>query len=333
MGNAVARRGMVGPSSSKFGAVKRLEFHMSYICDQKCIFCSESVRMDTHVKSPLSLEEMVRVVLRKRKEGCEHITFVGGEPTVVPEFLGLLKAVKKLGYKTLLITNGGRLADRKFASKALPLLDEIVLSIHGHTPALHDKLVVEPGSFKKLMSAFDLIGRAKRKPFVITNTVVLQQNIADIRDIVDFLTRIPVVDHVLLSNIAPDGSALANYRKQSIRIKQLGDRAPELSRIAKDRGVVLRFFGMPLCVLGSAWENSNDLHWNPRTNVERAFVDGKTGLEDTWNYTPERMRHYTEKCGTCDWKGGDKCVGVFKTYYDHFGDEELTPVRGEPCAR
>ena len=66
--------------------------------------------------------------------------------------------------------------------------------------------------------------------------------------------------------------------------------------LAAERDVVLRYFGMPLCVLGEAWEDSNDLHWNPRTNVERAFVDGgKTGLEDTWNYTPERMRYYPPK--------------------------------------
>lgn len=316
----------VGLLAPKFGAVKRLEFHMSYVCNQKCVFCSESARMDTHVRNPLSLEEMARVVLRKRKEGCEHITFVGGEPTVVPQFLDLLKITKKLGYKTLLITNGGRMSQTKFAAQALPHLDEMVLSIHGHTPELHDGLVHEELGFAKINKVFALLGRAKRRPFVITNTVVLRQNIGHVREIVDYLTKVPVVDHCLLSNIAPDGRALEHYLDQSIRLKQLGDLAPELSALAASRGKVLRYFGMPLCVLGPAWRDSNDLHWNPRTNVERAFVNGEAGLEDTWNYTPERMRYYPPKCEGCSWKGDGKCVGVFKTYFDHFGDADLAPV-------
>jgi len=317
----------VGLLAPKFGAVKRLEFHMSYVCNQTCIFCSESVRMDTHVRSPLTLEEMVRVVLRKRKEGCEHITFVGGEPTVVPQFLDLLKVTKKLGYKTLLITNGGRMSQDKFALEALPLLDEMVISIHGHTSELHDTLVHEELSFKKINKLFGMLGRMKQKPFVITNTVVLKQNIAHVSDIVGYLSGVAAVDHILLSNIAPDGRALEHYLDQAIRLSELGKLAPRLSAAAVRGGKVLRYFGMPLCVLGEAWEDSNDLHWNPRTNVERAFIDGKAGLEDTWNYTPERMRYYPAKCGGCAWKSKEKCVGVFQTYYEHFGDGDLSPVR------
>jgi MoaA/NifB/PqqE/SkfB family radical SAM enzyme len=272
---------------------------------------------------------MVRVVLRKRKEGCDHITFVGGEPTVVPQFLDLLKVTKKLGYKTLLITNGGRMSQEKFALEALPLLDEMVISIHGHTPELHDTLVNEEMSFEKINKLFGMLGRMKKKPFVITNTVVLRQNIDKINDIVGYLSAVPAVDHILLSNIAPDGRALKGYLDQAIRLGELGKIASKLSGIAKKNDKVLRYFGMPLCVLGDAWEDSNDLHWNPRTNVERAFIDGKAGLEDTWNYTPERMRYYPPKCDGCAWKSREKCVGVFQTYFDNFGDEELTPVREE----
>ncbi|MFH2205051.1 MAG: radical SAM protein [Elusimicrobiota bacterium] len=324
MGNSAAGRQMAGLLSPKFGAVKRLEFHMSYACSQKCVFCSESVRMKTHQRSPLSLEEMARVALRKRKEGCEHITFVGGEPTVVPQFLDFLKVTRKLGYKTLLITNGGRLADPAFAAQVLPRLDEIVLSIHGHTPELHDELTGRKGSFAKLMTVFERIAQAGSRPFTMTNTVVLKRNIGPVREIVDFLTRLPAVEHCLLSNIAPDGRALEDYLKQAIRIKELGDLAPEFSRLAAERKTALRYFGMPLCVLGPAWRDSNDLYWNPRTNVERAVVGGEVGLEDTWSYTPERMRYFPEKCGECGLR--DQCWGLFREYYDRFGDEELTPV-------
>ena len=154
-------------------------------CPLRCRHCSLGYdEKHSGAKSAMSEDDLAALIRSTPRETFEIITFVGGEPTVVPEFLPLLRATKKLGYKTLLITNGAKMAERKFARQAMPLLDEMVLSIHGHTPELHDKLVKEEGSFEELKRVFELLGRAKSKPFVITNTVVLQQNIEFIPDIV-----------------------------------------------------------------------------------------------------------------------------------------------------
>ncbi|MBI3288381.1 MAG: radical SAM protein [Elusimicrobia bacterium] len=305
--------------------IKRLEFHMSYKCNSHCIFCSESVRMAKYEDSPVTFAEMIRTVTRKRREGCVHITFVGGEPTIHPRFLDLLAATKRLGYSTLLITNGVRLASPDFCAKALPLLDEIVFSVHGHTPQLHDALARSPGSFLKVTSALKNIETFEKRPFVLTNTVVTRHNLGELPRIIEFLASFEAVRHCLVSNLAPDGSALKDYAEQAVRVGDIGALAPELAAIARARGVALRFFGMPLCVLGPQWRLSNDLHWDSRTNVERATVDGKATLEDTWNYTPQRMRHFPSECEGCVMKG--KCWGVFKTYFDRFGGDELRALK------
>ncbi len=304
--------------------IKRLEFHMSYVCNQECVFCSESVRMRQYQKHPLSYKEMIETITRKRREGCEHITFVGGEPTVHPDFLKLLSAAKRLGYATLLITNGAKLSGERFSAKALPLLDEIVLSVHGSEPRIHDDLAQSPGSFKKLWKALELMEKAGQRPFVLTNTVVTQKNINDLERTVKVLTNHSVVKHCLISNLAPDGSALSHYLEQVVKIEELGSRAPRLVEIAQKRGKIIRFFGMPLCALGGAWESSNDLYWDSRTNVERATSHGQVALEDTWNYTPQRMRFFPDICASCPARE-KKCWGVFRVYHKHFGESGLKP--------
>ena len=302
--------------------VKRLEFHMSYVCNQDCVFCSESVRMRQYQKRPLSYKEMVETITRKRREGCEHITFVGGEPTVHPDFLKLLAASKKLGYATLLITNGAKPSELRFVAESLPLLDEIVLSVHGSNSKVHDDLAQSPGSFEKLWKALGLIEKAKKRPFVLTNTVVTQKNINDLVKTINVLAEHPVVRHCLVSNLAPDGDALLHYDEQVVRISELGRLAPQLVEIARSRGKIIRFFGMPLCSLGEAWEASNDLYWDSRTNVERATSHGQVTLEDTWNYTPKRMRFFPDLCAPCPARE-KKCWGVFRIYHKHFGESEL----------
>lgn len=305
--------------------IKRLEFHMSYVCNQDCVFCSESVRMRQYQNHPLSYKEMVQTITRKRLEGCEHITFVGGEPTIHQDFLKLLQAAKRLKYKTLLITNGIRLSEPRFASRALPLLDEIVFSIHGPNSEIHDELGQSVGSFNKLMKALDLIEVSNYKPFVLTNTVVTRKNFKFLEETVNFLSSKSAVRHLLISNLAPDGNALAHYLDQVVSIKELGALASQLVPIAESRGKIIRFFGIPLCSLGEAWESSNDLYWDSRTNVERATSHGKVELEDTWNYTPHRMRFFPEICDSCPVRE-KRCWGVFRIYHKHFGESELNPL-------
>ncbi len=278
--------------------------------------------MRQYQKHPLSYKEMIETVTRKRREGCEHITFVGGEPTVHPDFLKLLSASKRLGYATLLITNGVKLSEEAFSAKALPLLDEIVLSVHGSNSKVHDDLAQAPGSFEKLWKALELIEKSEKKPFVLTNTVVTQKNFGDLEKTIDVLTRRPAVRHCLISNLAPDGNALSRYLEQVVKIEELGRLAPRLVNLGQRRGKIIRFFGIPLCSLGEAWESSNDLYWDSRTNVERATSHGQVALEDTWNYTPQRMRFFPDVCASCPVRE-KKCWGVFRAYHKHFGESEL----------
>ena len=110
--------------------MKRLEFHISYICNHACIFCSEHGRISSYKKSPLSLLQIKTILIDRRKKGFDHVHFTGGEPTLIPGFLELLRFTKKLGYTIFIGTNGTLFASESFTKEALEYIDELSLSIH-----------------------------------------------------------------------------------------------------------------------------------------------------------------------------------------------------------
>jgi organic radical activating enzyme len=306
--------------------IERLEIHISSVCGQACVFCSESRRMETFQKHPISYESMIKTLIRKRQDGCKHVTFTGGEPTLYPHLPRVLKAAKKLGYRTYITTDASRLSQKNYASKVIPLLDEICISIHSNKAATHDILAKTPGSFKRVLAAFSHIATASPQPYLLTNTVLTRFNIDQISETVEFLAQSGIVRHCTISNLAPDGAGLKNFEKIACRLRQMTPLTKSLSDISRRTGIVVRFFGTPLCVLGNDWDLPNDLHWTPRVTVERGMVGGQVGLHEIFSPHPGRMRFYAPKCKNCSLRE-KSCFGVFRKYYNLYGEDELKPLQ------
>ncbi|MBI5881798.1 MAG: radical SAM protein [Elusimicrobia bacterium] len=304
--------------------IRRLEFHVSYDCGQSCLFCSEADRLARWKGAPVTAAEMARVLAEKRRQGFDHVTFTGGEPTLAPDLVGALRAAKGLGYKTYVTSNGGKLSEEGFSSRALPLIDELCLSVHGDTAALHDRLSRSPGGFEKLMGAFRNAGRRKGL-FLLTNTVVTTHNWDRLEDILGLILGIKAVRHVLLSQVAPEGRAAKDYAGLAVSFRKWKMKVPRLASQAREKGATFRIFGLPACVLGSEREVSNDLHWSPRVTVERARVHGKPGLKEITSLKPTRKRSHPPVCGRCSVQG--LCGGVFDLHLKEFGARDLEPIK------
>ncbi|OGR90676.1 MAG: hypothetical protein A2V88_10505 [Elusimicrobia bacterium RBG_16_66_12] len=104
-------------------------------------------------------------------------------------------------------------------------------------------------------------------------------------------------------------------------------RLPGLARIFEDAGVVLRLFGLPLCVMDGRLELSNDAHFSPRVTVERRSVDGAPGLTAILSRDAGRRRSKPAVCRPCSAR--KLCAGVFDRYLESFGGAELAPRGGQ----
>ena len=306
-------------------AARRLELHLSYTCGQRCAFCSESVRMDRWRHAPLKGEEISAVLLARRKAGFNHVTFTGGEPTAHPLLPAALGAARKLGFNTYLTTNGGRFAEEAYAAEVLPLVDELCLSVHGPDAETHDAAAGTRGSFDRAMKALAHVEKHGESLYLLTNTVVTRRNWDRLEAILAMLVEHPKIRHVLLSNVAPEGRALKDYAALAVPLSSWRERVPALSRPFETNGVVLRLFGVPLCVLGDRVELSNDAHYSPRVTVERRGTKAKPGLTAIASADASRRRRKPVVCRSCDDRGD--CAGVFARYLAAHGSSELAPRR------
>ncbi|MBW2459211.1 MAG: radical SAM protein, partial [Deltaproteobacteria bacterium] len=226
-------------------------------CNNRCLFCLDA---DTPRELVLPIAELEQEILRGRQErGASRLILSGGEPTLHPAFVELVRYGRAQGYERVqVITNGHRLADRTFFEAAVEAgLGEITFSLHGPDAATHDDLTGRPGAFKDLMKG---LARAVRdgRPIVNVDVVINRQNVARLAEIVELCMSLGVFEFDLL-HLIPQGRAFANRDRL---FYDLGDHLPALRRVfrlARHPRVTLWTNRFPVAYL----EGLEDLIQNP----------------------------------------------------------------------
>jgi MoaA/NifB/PqqE/SkfB family radical SAM enzyme len=177
---------------------------LTRLCNNRCLFCLDA---DSHDGSYLSAGEVQEQMAAGRRRGATRLVLSGGEPTIHPSFLDFVALARRLGYTHVqTVTNGRRFAYKAFLHRALEAgLGEITFSIHGDTPALHDRLVGVEGAFAQTLRGLELAlgdGRA----IVSVDVCVNRQNVAALPALLEGLGERGVREFDLLRAI-PFGGA------------------------------------------------------------------------------------------------------------------------------
>lgn len=310
-------RPWVGPRGQ---VMERLELHITYTCPERCVFCSEEHRMRRYRPYPVTWARVATVLRTHARRGVRALHLTGGEPTIHPQFVEILMLAKKLGMRTSVGTIGTMLCREDFARRALPYLDEALFSLHGPDAATHDGLTRRDGSFEQTTAALSLCLELKPSFGAYVNTVVTARNVEALPDSVALADSLGA-SLVIVSNTTPEGLGLDGYEELAVPLDVLARVLPQVPERA--RRAVVRFFGIPMCLLGDHRSLSNDLHWDPRVTVEWADRPGKVLLDEFYNWAPDRKRVHVEQCTGCTHRG--VCTGVFDRYAELYSTAGLRP--------
>jgi len=304
--------------------MERLELHLTYSCPEACVFCSEDHRMRAFNAFPVTWKRIAAVLRKHRQRGVTAVHLTGGEPTIHPQFVETLALARGLGMRTSVGTIGTMLARPEFAERALPHLNEGLFSLHGPNPAVHDALAGRSGSFEQVTAA---IRRAVRMPgfMAAVNTVITPANVEHLAETAELADSLGV-QLLVISNTTPEGAALDRYDELAVPLEDLARILPGIpGRVPR---LVVRFFGVPMCLLGEQGMLSNDLHWDPRVTTEWARKPGRAAFEDFYNWRPDRKRTHVPACTTCSMKG--LCTGVYAEYAARRDVSALVAIEGPP---
>ncbi|HEV8244869.1 MAG TPA: radical SAM protein [Polyangiaceae bacterium] len=305
----------IGPKGQ---VMDRLELHLTYSCPERCTFCSEEHRMRDYRRFPVTWGRVATVLRAHASRGVKSVHLTGGEPTIHPDFVDVLILAKKLGMRTSVGTIGTMLCQESFAARALPYLDEALFSLHGPSAEVHDRLTRTSGSFDRVTAALKLALKLRPDFGAYVNTVVTRFNVDELPDTVGFVDALGA-KLVVVSNTTPEGGGLDRYAELAVPLEKLAEVLPRVP--ARAERAILRFFGVPMCLLGRHGMLSNDLHWDPRVTVEWASAPGKVVFDGIYSWTPDRKRVHVKECDDCSARS--VCMGVFDRYAELFSTDAL----------
>ncbi|MBN1899548.1 MAG: radical SAM protein [Spirochaetes bacterium] len=183
---------------------------LTRMCNNNCVFC-----LDKFIQNGTSIDmKTIKCQLREgRKNGIKKLVLSGGEPTLHPDYLNIVKFAHDIGYDGIqTVSNGRMFAYRKFLQKAVDNgLTETTFSMHGHTKALYERQSGIKGSFQQALTG--LINALKIKGLIVNLDIVINKvNYKFLEEIIRFYINMGVTEFDLL-HMVPFGSAWENRKK------------------------------------------------------------------------------------------------------------------------
>ena len=202
-------------SLTKEAAVKhsRHWVRLTRLCNQRCLFCLDAWN---HNGTYIDTSQLMQYIALGHQLGRERLILSGGEPTIHPDYVKFIRHGRKVGYDWIqTVSNGMMFAYPEFTRKCLNAgLDEVTMSIHGHTARIQDRLCGVKGAFDKAIQGIRNIRALSGGRTVINIDIVInKQNIKHLRDTIDLFRGMDIHEFDLLYMV-PFGRGFAEYRRQ-----------------------------------------------------------------------------------------------------------------------
>ena len=296
-------------------------------CNCKCLFCMNSETKAFFKDTNTIIKEMAYC----KKEGKTHLSFFGGENSIRPDIIYLIKIAKIMGFEEIVMgTNGRMFAYKDFAKKVIDAgLSELYFSIHGHKAEIHDYLTQVPGSFKELLKGIDNI-KALGFFRIGCHVTVVKQNYKFLPQISELIFKLGIRSVEFLYVNPSIGGAKRYFKKLMPRISTA---APYIKRCLdfgkkhniQDWGIS----HVPMCYFKGYEQQINKPDERKtkdgiKTIESQYFVNGSRSILKKTPHISVTERVKTKKCQSCIYNSD--CLGLWKEYLKQWGDKELVPV-------
>lgn len=295
-----------------------------YACNQFCSGCPCSKNVDK--SKNMTLEDVKRIT-EKALSGGESVsvTLSGGEPTLHPEFLEILKYFRSKDVFVTILTNSERFSDKAFADAFLEstaiLRTRVVTTFHSSKSEIHEAQNGSKGSFQRSLAGLKYI--FNKGIGVTVKHCITKVNMEDTADFIKFVDSEfhPMVDIQLFGF---DYCGLSKEEAQklychfSIMKPFIENALDEAILIHGKNGRNLRIYNIPLCWLDPYYWNLCCL--NDDKNVYGIYSD--PGMTDE-NFG-DGSGKYSEKCKSC--YVNEICPGTYKSMFEYFGDSAVSGI-------
>jgi MoaA/NifB/PqqE/SkfB family radical SAM enzyme len=287
-------------------------------CNQCCRICSNPENENT-----LTLKQGKKFIDSLIADGnCEGVIITGGEPTMSEDLPEYLKHCAENKFRSVLITNGQRLADSSFVRKLKGSgLSKIVMSLYSADPKIQTYLTGNPDSLANFNKAARNIEKIGGIDISVTMTIN-KCNASHLSMNVEYIRKnIPSVNHVVFNNLDP---LMNRASLNPDTIPMLNDIDIELTRsveLLRKWNMTYRIERVPLCYMAGFEHNSTETRKIvKKEKVRILFLDEKEEVDQAEG---DIFYGKAECCRPCYMN--DICIGLYSMDV-HYMSKELFPV-------
>ena len=169
-----------------------------YECNYRCRICDfwkEGHRNDTR----LTAAEVAVIAKKLHRIGPQIVSIGGGEPTLHPEILGIVRALAPYHFPVM-ITNGSKITPRLARDLFSAGMVEISVSLDYATPQAHDRQRGMPGAFEQGVEALKILQANRTHPEQRINliSVIMDDNLAEVEPLIRLCEQLGITYLVTL---------------------------------------------------------------------------------------------------------------------------------------
>lgn len=201
-------------------------------CNMTCPVCFANANAAGYLYEP-SYDEVVRMLealINQKPVAADRVQFSGGEPTIRPDFLDIVRKAKEMGFYYIQVnTNGIKMADFEFAQAAREAgVQNLYLQFDGLTDEIYQKTRGQKSLLEYKLQAIENARKVKID-VILVPTLVKGFNNGQVGEIVKFAVK----NHDVISGIAfQPVSFVGRYSQSHILEKRytLADLAFDIER-------------------------------------------------------------------------------------------------------
>lgn len=266
----------------------KLIMNVTYACNNHCAWCAVGTRTQLDGHPTRQREHLARY----RRAGVRMVDFDGGEPTLNPELVPLIRYARALGYERINVTtNGRRCAYPEFATQLVTSgLTSLLFSIHGATARSHGREVGVAEAFEQTVAGIrHAVAAAPPGVELGANITLTKHNVRELPEVCELILGLGL-RWLNVQFLTPFGRATVRHAPDTAEAAAIVLRTIDAYR---DR---LRFqvINLPFC-FAPGYE---EFLAGDRNKLRRHMVFVNNEAVNLAEYLAERRAH-TAACGPC----------------------------------
>lgn len=192
------------------GKLLSMEIEFSLNCNFRCPYCY--VPHDSQLKNELTVAEIKSAVLQAKDAGARKIIVLGGEPTLYPHTLELIRFIREQDLVVEMFTNGSGVTEA-FAESLAGMRVRVVLKMNAFDPAVQKQLSGNADAYDIIQNALSNLKKAgypSPDQFLAVSSIICRQNIAELPRMWQWLREQQIVPYFEI--ITPQANARIHDR-------------------------------------------------------------------------------------------------------------------------